>query len=111
MKTHTAIAFATVLGSACGEAEPESPTQQLSGSDQPAAHDLWDLNFSDEHVAKMTRDDLWRIGVERLGWPQQMPDDADKAALHQRLLEAKYKGVGDFPGLDLEHLQRLGYVE
>ena len=75
-------------------------------------HDLWDLDLSDEHVTKMTRDDLWRIGVERLGWPQQMPDDADKAAIHRRLLEAKYEGVGDFPELDeLERLQDLGYVE
>lgn len=57
----------------------------------------------------MTRDDLWRIGVERLDWPQQMPDDADKAAIHQRLLEAKYEGVGDFP--ELERLQNLGYEE
>jgi len=44
----------------------------------------------------MTRDELWRIGVDHFDWPRRMPDDADKAAIHQRLLEAKYEGAGDY---------------
>lgn len=96
VKTLKAIAFATVLGSACGGAEPRPRPRQLSEPDQPAVRGLRDLDLSDEHVAEMTRDELWRIGVEHLGWPRQAPDDADKAAVHQCLLDAKYEDVGDY---------------
>ena len=109
MRTQTAIAFAMLLGSACGEPEPEPPPQQPPASDQPNAPEFVDFDVSDEAVEKMTREDLWKIGTFWLDWPQEMPADADKTEIHQRLLEAKYRGVGDFPGP--EYLQDLGYEE
>ena len=44
----------------------------------------------------MSLSELWTIGVELLHWPREVPADATKEGVHQRLLEIKFKDVGDF---------------
>lgn len=57
---------------------------------------LNDIDLSDQAVSKMSKGELWQIGVENLNWPAQFDDNLSKGVIHQRLLDAKYVNVGDF---------------
>ena len=65
----------------------------VGSADLPA---LMSVDLSEETVAGMTLDQIWTIGVELLGWTRELPPDATREGVHQRLLEIKYRDVGDF---------------
>ena len=55
-----------------------------------------DVNLTDEAVSKMTKEELWDIGVQHLNWPENDGDDLTKDEIHQKLLEGKYANFTDF---------------
>ena len=91
---------------ACERDEPRDapaaavPAQeQVAGPPRPrprASEELIGLDLSDEAVAELTVEELWELGVRHLAWPPERPAGATKNELHQRLLEGKYRDVGDF---------------
>ena len=93
-----------LLGPACSDDEPsagEESREEASGA-APRSHPgwAWDVDLSEEGVEGLTLEELWNVGVRHFGWPATVPSDATKDEVHQRLLDEKYKDVGDF-----------GYVE
>lgn len=64
---------------------------------------LWQVDLSDEAVARLSLEDLWRIGRVYCGWAEEPPAGADKDDVHQRLLSEKYRDVAD------DVLQEMGY--
>ena len=61
---------------------------------------LLEVDLSDDRVRDLSPQQLWNLGVERLGWPRDRPANLSKDELHHRLLDAKYRHVGDFDDLD-----------
>jgi hypothetical protein len=93
---------APLLG-ACGGGEPQVP-EPPAGAGVPAeppsrarpAEDLLRVDLSDQAVAALSTEELWKLGVLHLGWPQELPAGATKDEVHQQLLQGKYRDVGDF---------------
>ena len=96
-----------VLGAiSCGGSDEDTglPIQPDSGSspqpktspDSSGLPPLFSIDLSDDTVRDMPLSQLWTIGVELLRWPREMPADATKEEVHQRLLTIKFKDVGDF---------------
>jgi hypothetical protein len=73
------------------DASAEIPRARREGSAQLLAVDL-----SDEAAAGMSREELWALGASLLGWPEEAPPEITKEEVHGRLLEAKYRYIGDF---------------
>lgn len=77
---------------------PEAPETQAANGALPiplsAPNPLRDEDLSDERVAGMELEDLWQLGVDALEWPAERPLGSTKSAVHQRLLDEKYRGAG-----------------
>lgn len=54
-----------------------------------------EINLSDEAVSNMSKNELWKIGVEHFNWPINPEENLSKNLIHQKLLDAKYAAVGD----------------
>jgi hypothetical protein len=61
---------------------------------------LWEVDLSDEAVARLSLDDLWRIGSVYCGWAEAPPEGIDKEEVHQRLMSEKYRDIADDIGYD-----------
>ena len=94
---------------ACGGADgpAEEPALRLRGH-PTGVPPLLAVDLSDEAVTEMTLGQLWAVGVELLGWPHELPAEATKEGVHQRLLEIKLADVGDFSD---EGYGDAGYTE
>ncbi len=111
-RAFVAFAALTTALAACSEEPGESPAPRAGEEEEPppdagptespapdagvAAGSLLEVDLSDEAVSRRTREELWEIGVVYLRWPRELPPDATKHEIHQRLLEGKYSNVGDF---------------
>jgi hypothetical protein len=87
-----------------GQAQPVEVAREHRGTQQ-----LWSYDLSDRAIRDRTLDDLWRIGVLCLGWAPEVPEGAEKAAVCARLLDAKYRQVGDIG--EPERLDEIGYTD
>ena len=58
------------------------------------------VDLSDEAADGMSREELWSLGARLLAWPAEPPADVTKEEIHRRLLEAKYRDLGDWGYID-----------
>lgn len=98
----TALLFAPLLG-ACDQGGTRAP-EPTAGAQVPAeppsraraSEDLLAIDLSEGAVAALSAEELWELGVRHLGWPAGLPAGATKDAVHQKLLQGKYRDVGDY---------------
>jgi len=81
------------------------PRPQVSAIPRPQL--LWSFDLSEDATERMTLEDLWSVGVKCRLWPADIPAGSDRSAVLERLLEAKYRFVGDHG--DEEDLEDMGY--
>jgi len=86
----------------CAKPAPEEvePLPPLPAVDEPRPDLLWAFDLSDRATERMTAEELWQIGAECRLWPADMPAGTAKAAVIERLMQEKYRHVGDFPAED-----------
>ena len=58
---------------------------------------LLEVDLSDEALQDSSFEEVWGIGVEYLGWPNDAPAGTGKGAVQQELLRWKYLHTIDIP--------------
>jgi hypothetical protein len=88
---------------------PEAPVK-VAGARPSSSALLLDVDLSEAAAAGMSREELWALGARLLAWPAELPADVTKEEVHRRLLEAKYRDLGDFGYTD-RPTRGTGYLD